>query len=77
MWECISYWVLKGNQMNRLSPEEEKRILEMLPGGTWALMLLLAAALLGGAGYLWILAASWSLGLIETVYATDRPAVDR
>ncbi|MEN8130004.1 MAG: hypothetical protein ABFS45_07370 [Pseudomonadota bacterium] len=38
--------------MNQLSPEEEKKILEMPPKGTWALMLLLAAALLGG--WLWM-----------------------
>ena len=34
--------------MSELTPEEEKRILEAPPKGTWALMLLLALSLLAG-----------------------------
>jgi hypothetical protein len=34
--------------MSELTPEEEKRILETPPKGTWALMLLLALGLLAG-----------------------------
>jgi hypothetical protein len=34
--------------MNQLTPEEEKRILESLPVGTFALMLLLGAVMFAG-----------------------------
>jgi hypothetical protein len=34
--------------MSDLSPDEEKRVLELPPKGTWVLMLLLALALLAG-----------------------------
>lgn len=34
--------------MSQVSPEEEKRILESAPRGTWALMLVLAAGLTAG-----------------------------
>ena len=34
--------------MSEMTPEEERRILEAPPKGTWVLMLLLALALLAG-----------------------------
>ena len=39
--------------MNQLSPEEEKKILESSPVGTFALMLLLAGAIAAGWAYMY------------------------
>lgn len=39
--------------MSRVSPEEEKKILESSPVGTFALMLVLAAAMAAGWAYMY------------------------